>query len=108
MSIWNIIRDWFVQYIFGGFNSNMDFYDMGVIGNLANKDGSNFFIGSIGDTYVPVKLFNEGSGAEICYITLGDWLSTTATLIVIIAVCFGLFMLVRYFFRMFSGLLTLK
>ena len=107
MLIWDIIRDWFVQYIFGGASSNGDFYSGGMVGSFWST-GNGDANANLGEYYIPISGYCDSIPGQVNYIALSDWLSTTATLIVIIAVCFGLFMLVRYFFRLFSGLLTLK
>lgn len=110
MLLWDIIRSWFVQYVFGGTLLDAE-------GNLQNFTPSAGFLsvyegngewfdeyfGSICDVQFVVGTRGDGMNYNI---NLGDWLSTTATLIVLIAVCVGLFFLVRYFFRMFAGLLS--
>lgn len=101
MLIWDIIRDWFVMYVFGGCTSEGWFQNV-FIGYDVESDQQ---LGTL-DVDV-IKMPSSYIGADVS-ISLGDWLSTTATLIVMIAVLIGLFYLVRYFFRMFSGLLTLK
>ena len=102
MLLWDIIRDWFVQYIFGGYDSNGQSFSALVC--WSDKDGE------LIDNYTNDTIFLElkdmwGDGIKV---SMGDWLSTTATLIVIIAVCVALFFLVRYFFRMFAGLFSTR
>lgn len=102
--IWDIIRDWFVMNIWGGTTSEA--YDYYAYLGRAYIYGNGSEITNTYDIMVPVKLFNSNYGADVNYISLGDWLSTTSTIIVLVAVCVGLFFLTRYFFRMFAGLLS--
>lgn len=96
--IWDIIRDWFVMNIFGGMTSTGNEYSVGI--GYVGTDDLYFQYGN-------ETTFNIGKGIyNVQYITFSDWLSTTATLIVLIAICVALFFLVRYFFRMFAGLLS--
>lgn len=102
MMIWDIIRDWFVMNIWGGLASNYQSYG-GFVGLFYNSSQGTD-TGLTNDTFVPVKVIASQSVRD--YISLGDWLSTTSTIIILIAVSVGLFYLTRYFFRMFAGLLA--
>lgn len=112
MLLWDIIRDWFVMNVWGGFTSGTEAYG-GFLGRFVYlsengeldeglfEDTSTLFFrldGSFSENYA-----NLGGGN---YISIGDWLSTTSTIIVLLAVCFALYFLVRYFFRMFAGLIS--
>lgn len=87
--LWDIIRDWFVQHVWGGITSSNATFG-GIIGSNNNSImKSNTFIFTIGD----YKL------------SMGDWLSTTSTIIVLVLMCAFLFLVVRYLFRLTSGLI---
>lgn len=104
MLIWDIIRDWFVMNIWGGYTSAGVLYNCHV-GNLQtyiNGENDDGWLGSLNDILFHVGKF----GNTDIVMSLSDWLSTTSTIIVLVAVCVGLFFLVRYFFRMFAGLLS--
>lgn len=119
MLIWDIIRDWFVMNIWGGCTAGGDFYS-GHLGpfiqpvtnggeaNLNdNLTTSTQFI-KVGSGLLP-DIWDTGADLDFSgayYMSLGDWLSTISTIIILVAVSVGLFFLVRYFFRMFSGLLS--
>lgn len=104
MLIWDIIRDWFVVNIWGGTTSEA--YDYYAYVGRVFIDGNGSEIKNTHDLMVPVKLFDINYGVEVNYISLGDWLSTISTIIILVAVCVGLYLLTRYFFRMFAGLLS--
>lgn len=74
--LWDLIRDFFVQLIFGGTDSNGTMYDCVVDGNSYTSD----FVFDMGNPTL-------GSSHTIA---LGDWLSTTATMIsitIIVVLC---------------------
>lgn len=79
--LWNIIRDWFVQYIFGGVDS---------LGNTHNLP-----LGENLDNFDAISTLNIG---------MGDWLSTTATIITLVLLIIMLLSLVRFIVRQVSGL----
>ena len=104
MLLWDIIRDWFVMNIWGGTSSEAyDYYTsfgrVFIVGNGSETSNSV-------DLMLPVKLFNGNYGSEVSYISIGDWLSTTSTIIVLIAICVGFFFLVRWLFRLTAGLIA--
>lgn len=101
MTLWNIIRDFFVEYIFGGKTSNgQQFYSL---------VGQNFNTTSVRNNGVFFNTgFVYGGGVEAVYISMGDWLSTTATIITLIGICILLWLFVRWLFRLTSNLITLR
>lgn len=106
MTLWNIIRDWFVINIFGGYASSGVYYTQNIIGqNMTYADGQydDSYISFTNDIYL-----NIGSkvGDSDIWLSMADWLSTTATIIVLCAMCFFLFLVVRWLFRLTSGLLS--
>ena len=113
MTLWNIIRDFFVQYIFGGTDSlNVGYSSFvgylftasGNAGNqLPNYDNAttDLFFVNIGNQAISNDLEYQG----IMYMSIGDWLSTTFTIITLIAICFFLFLVVRWLFRLTAGLI---
>lgn len=89
MTLWNLIRNFFVEHVFGGFtvvngtvrpiSGNMVYYDNGII------DSRSYFL-------------SNG-------ISLGDWLSTTFTIITLVLLVMFLYIFVKWIFKLFSGLL---
>lgn len=88
MSLWNMLRDFLVQHIFGGTDSTGEVYENVVAGSNSTSDIT-FTIG----------------GASV---SLGDWLSTTTTIIVLILFVVLLFMLAKWLFKVVSGLVLLR
>ena len=107
--IWDLIRDWFVTYIFGGITSSGDIYG-GVISQGEYVE-SPCFIGPNGqevcaDPYYEFIYADQWTftiGGQT--ISLGDWLSTTATIITLIALVVFFYFIIRYLFRLTSGLI---
>ena len=86
--LWDIIRDWFVEHVWGGITSTNQTFG-GYIGSINNGlTKSNNLMLKIGENSL----------------SLGDWLSTTSTIIVLVLMCAFLFLVVRYLFRLTSGL----
>lgn len=104
MLLWDIIRDWFVMNIWGG--STSEAYDYYASVGRVFIQGEGTEVSNTHDIMVPVKLFSFVYGSEVDYISLGDWLSTTSTIIVLIAICVGFFFLVRWLFRLTAGLIA--
>lgn len=84
MALWDIIRDFFVSTIFGGTSSNGTTYNM-TIGNSTNTSSLVFDINGLN-------------------INIGDWLSTTSTIFILILLCIGIGLVVRWLFKLTSGL----
>lgn len=115
MSLWNLIRDWFVQYIWGGALSNGDIIYSNVIGNAYIY---NYDEGSYNDLmvtswdYFSFKTPFDIVDGEIHYstfvISFGDWLSTTSTIIVLILLLIAFGYLIVNLFKMFSNIFSLK
>lgn len=78
--LWDLIRDFFVKQIFGGVDSDLEVHSC-LVGLTAGNN----------DIYTDSFYFNLGSHGNIQYdISLGDWLSTTATAIsitIIVVLC---------------------
>lgn len=107
--LWDLIRDWFVQYIWGGCTSNGNFYG-GFLGYLGYDTGdvigedafsTNNFTINVGGAYFS----GEGDILNARYMNIGDWLSTTSTIIVLVALVIFFFFIIRYLFRLTSGLI---
>lgn len=103
--MWAIIRDFYVEYIFGGTLSNGYLRGTGTIGSLLA--GSNRSQAKINETYIPLAL-TKADGTTYSYINFGDWLSTTATIITLVVMVFLLFLLVRWVYKICAGLFTLR
>lgn len=109
MNLWNIIRDWFVEYVFGGTNYNGEIFSgqLGRFGYLNGEDYKYDIVSNNSDIYVPLgaNFFDAGSETTLNLISFGDWLSSTATLIVLIALCLFLFLAVKWVFNVFRNTL---
>ena len=102
MVLWDIIRDFFVQFIFGGIDSLGEIYGGVVCSTYVSEPG-------IGDL-PPIEEYQPLYGEEFSFnigdyqVSLGDWLSTTATIICLIGFCFIIYCFIRYLFRLSAGL----
>lgn len=100
--LWTILRDFFVQHIFGGTLSNGDNV-VTYFGRYYATNGLNYALdsksGVVGQSYVIGGNVFTGGG-----ISIADWLSTTATIISLIFLVIVLALFVRWIFRLFSGL----
>lgn len=88
MSLWDLIRDFFVQHVFGGLLSN-GVQVGGYVGTLIYGDYY-YSEAFTTDYYVSLGGYFQGNDAEVLAISLGDWLSTTATIIsitIIVVLC---------------------
>lgn len=116
MLLFDIIRDWFVLNIFGGVAS--DGSEVGAfIGNvnLVNVDNGMEDFGSMYSNSPFFKIFSghfldwftgavSGSDNVNMFISLGDWLSTTSTIIILVMLCAFLVMCTIWLFKFFGGL----
>lgn len=108
--LWNIIRDWFVQYIFGGVTSNGNYFACSIghvydnINGIADADQ----IASTDVLQVPIGdcLIDDEYTGYASHIAFGDWASTLSTIIVLILICVFLFLCVRYLFKVGAGLFS--
>ena len=103
--IWDIIRDWFVMNIWGGMTSSYQYYEP-KLGYAFSSNGETTLNTNSALVKIGFAFRNNGTIVEDVYMPLGDWLSTTSTIIILIAISIGLYFLTRYFFRMFAGLLS--
>lgn len=86
LSLWNIVRDFFVQYIFGGYDSEGTMHNACLIGGTNNATDMQLTIGNL-------------------TLSLSDWLASTLTIITMLALCVFLYLVVRWVFRLVSGLI---
>ena len=107
MQLWNLIRDFYVQYIFGGWTSRSVAVSNGYLGYMRGVDSS-AGTGNTSNTYVPVGTLINQHGNIVTHITMGDWLSTTFTIITLIVFVCILFIFLRWLFKVVSGLILLK
>lgn len=75
--LWDIIRDFFVVHIFGGTDSNFGVYNPMLFNN--DNDGD-FYTNT-----VYIKLFQDLDGSPL-YWSVGDYLSTVATIITMVVI----------------------
>ena len=97
----DLVRDWFVVYVFGGVTSDLQHAYGGLIGHFAGEDFGNsadmttdnfsFLLQNVG------CMDDEWAGPM--YLSLGDWLSTTATIITMVMICIALFLFSRWLIK---------
>lgn len=100
MTLWNIIRDFFVEFIFGGTLSTGEAVSDNFFGRFLVPTGNNYTM----DTSTNTTWFNVGSH----YINFGDWASTLATIVFMILVLVLFYCIARWLFRVASGLIRTK
>ena len=98
MTLWNLIRDFFVENIFGGYLSNGTIISNNVI------SGTNSAVNTTSNIQFSIPTWLKGS-TEF-KLSLGDWLSTSFTIITLILLVFFLYIFVKWIFRIFAGLLS--
>lgn len=94
--LWDLIRDFFVQHVFGGYLSNGDFINT-MLSDYSNEEITWFI--PTGDDIVDVTTHNGFA------ITLGDWLSTTATAISITIIVVLCCMFIYKIIKLIGGLI---
>jgi len=104
--IYTYIRDFLVTYIFGGHTSDGDSFG-GLVGHFRTTE-SGIGPGFIDDTYLPLSGYNDYIGDNIEGICLGDWLSTTFTIIIMCMIVAFCIWLVRWIFKAVSSAMLLK
>ena len=101
--LWDIIRDWFVMNIWGGTLSTEGIVDT-FFGYVSTENNGDIpILGN--EVYLPFNGYTDSQSDLIKYINFADWLSTTSTIIVLIALCFFFFLMVRWLFRLTAGLI---
>ena len=104
--LWDIIRDFYVQYIFGGTTSIGDMY-YGTFGSayMLNNGEIDEYINIVGgDLYWHIGK----SPIYDVYISAGDWLSTTVTIITLVALLIGISCLMISLFKWIVRLVSLR
>lgn len=104
--LWNIIRDFIVEHITGGYNSSgkLIFTHIGQVITLSGGEEEANILGSLNDIISPVGSIE---GAQY---TLGfaDWLATTLTVICMCLIVAFAIWLVRWVFKAVSSAFLLK
>lgn len=117
MTLWNIIRDFFVQYVFGGYNSNGDIFYDNFLGNVYMFDAEGNSLSATPENTAEglmVYLKNTycatgGSmSTELVYMSIGDWLSTTATIITLVGLFIAITLLIISLFKWIVRLVSLR
>lgn len=106
--LWDIIRDFIVEHITGGYNSAGTGY-ITTIGTLFNAENETSGIGTNVNTFIEVtNFYNLDEGGYFSYMTLGDWLATTITAVIMILLVVFAVWLVRWIFKAVSSAFLLK
>lgn len=110
--LWNIIRDFIVEHITGGTTSNFQFYNPSLGEFYIMKDGyvDDVLFSGTGATYVSTNFFLEDVGMTepVAYMSIGDWLATTITAIIMVLLVVFAVWLVRWIFKAVSSAFLLK
>lgn len=108
--LWDIIREFFVRYIFGGtllIDGNYDYFG-GFIGSTCNIESLTYNFDGTQSFYVPINGFSDGGERTVQFLSIGDWLSTTATIITLVALLIGISCLMVSLFRWIVRLVSLR
>ena len=96
--LFDIIRDFFVEHVFGGYKSSG--------GAVYCKLGSGRFLGTPSNSVYSIDLpIDIGNSNALC---LGDWLSTTATIITLVGIVVCAFLFIRWIFKVCSNSILLR
>ena len=123
--LWNIIRDFFVQYVFGGIDSLGYEYSNCSLGSFVDNNLSYIIDGNgnttSASTYVlfnpitkvegdvdvlttwNINFIDYNSDGLLIGMTIGDYLSTTFTIITLVIFFVIMCLLVRWCFRVMKG-----
>lgn len=106
-TLWNIIRDFFVRFVFGGSDSLGVNYNGFVIGRGVD-DTLNYYVLDTNTYYLSFNGFNDFNESSVNYFAMGDWLSTTATIITLVALFIGITMLTIKLFKFVSNAISMR
>ena len=106
MALYNLIRDFFVEQVWGGTLSNGYARGTGVVGKCLLSSGSTQ-MAKLNDTYIASNLYHNPNG-ELLYINLGDWLSTTSTIITLVIILVVISIFIRWIFKVVSNSILLR
>lgn len=107
MMLWDIIRDFYVEYIFGGVNSSGIPYICNYGDILCYENGvlDDDIILTSTERLWTISTNPDGYSYVM---SSGDWLSTTFTIITLILFVFFLYVFLRWLFKVVSGLILLR
>lgn len=106
MMLWDLIRDFFVQHITGGYLSNGTFIPT-ILGHMSvfenNEVIDSGLFSTIDSDFVPLG----SDGAVSFYTNISDYLATTLTIIslilILVACCMFVWKLIKVVGRLFMG-----
>lgn len=90
--LWDLIRDFFVIHVFGGVTSDGTFIG-GMLGSITDIDANYYDAMTTAHLYFPIGetfIWDNDSYVSKTFMSIGDWLSTTATIIsisIIVVLC---------------------
>lgn len=94
--LWDLIRDFFVENVFGGVNSSGTLFNI-TLGRGWYVDGADDII--FGGDYMFQMSSGLNGDTSFRYISLADWLSTTATAIsitiIVVLCCLFIYKIIR-------------
>lgn len=105
VALWDVIRDFFVSNIFGGMTSSHEIFK-GFMGRVYATGGANAWMTDTATLGVYSAQMDDRGFPISSLMSIGDWLSSMATLITLIFLVIFLGLFVRWIFRLFSGLLS--
>lgn len=106
--LFDIIRDFFVQHVWGGIDSNGDYF-YARLGSFISGLNFETYIDLDGTNYyVPIGGIDGADDYYVQGIAFSDWLSTTSTIItlVLILICIAFF--IRWIFKVCSNAILLR
>lgn len=96
--LWDLIRDFFVQHVFGGVDSNGTIYNA-LIGRISYGEYDYDDIINGVDVLLPINGIYYQMDSPLNGISFSDWLSTTATAIsitiIVVLCCLFIYKIVR-------------
>lgn len=109
MTLWNIIRDFFVKYVFGGMATGGEYYNNNLFGNgyFMLPDGSLDDVVGVNANEVFIFEYID-LGNYTVKISLADWLSTTATIITLVGLFIAITLLIISLFKWIVRLVSLR
>lgn len=103
MTLWNIIYDFFEQYVFGSSQFPGNRLVSGFISDVG--DYTNTYTCSF---YVPVNGYDASYEGVVSYMCLGDWLCTTSTIITLVGLFIAITLLIISLFKWIVRLVSLR
>lgn len=108
VGLWNIIRDFFVRNVFGGFDTEGVWYDtfFGLGQYFTNEGVWDDSTNAIGHELLVIEF--PSPYENIVKLSISDWLSTTATIITLVGLFIAITLLIISLFKWIVRLVSLR